>query len=378
MALVKNIVSNVIVVLGYEGGGQTYDPKLPNLSTLTIMDHLHGYWLKMADDDTLRLLGTFVDYNTTFIACQAGWNLVSYLPDKPDSVSHCFSSVMKDNLITALAYNGAGLTYSPALPSFSTLKVASPFLGYWLKLEQAADLLYPTPLIEYNQVINSWPALTKSISGMLPQSQSEVLLPTIEWMNLYGENLMYRGTLLAPGTVITARTEGGNICGAFTVHQAGMFGLMPVYRDDPSTDVREGPQASESFYLYFDGEKISVVLRWSSLGDAVRLAGTVTAIEDDNASLPLTSELSQNYPNPFNPQTTIAYQLHKSGFVNISVCNMLGQEVALLVCEIKPAGMHHVIWDGRDKIGTHLPSGIYYCRMTTPGFSQTQKMVILY
>lgn len=375
--LLREIRSKIIVALGYESGGQTYDPQLPHLSTLPIMDHLHGYWIKMRSADTLRLSGASVDYTTTAIPCEQGWNLVSYLPNKSDSVSHCFSSIMKDNLVAALAYNGGGITYSPTLPSFSSLQVARPFLGYWIKLKQAADLIYPQPLIEGNLNQELWQPTAVSESGLL-QKQNEVQIPTIEWMNVYGERLYYQGALLAPGTVVTARNGEGNICGSFTVREPGNMGFMPVYRDDPSTQEKEGPQAGEIFQVYIDDKKISGDFIWSGLGEMVKLTGVLTSVEQDRGSKPAACVLWQNYPNPFNPQTTISFQLDKPGMVKLSVRNLLGQDIAVLMDAFTSAGLHKTYWDGCDKNGVRVPSGLYLYTVTTGDFSHSRKMLLVY
>jgi hypothetical protein len=86
--------------------------------------------------------------------------------------------------------------------------------------------------------------------------------------------------------------------------------------------------------------------------------------------------LSQNYPNPFNPLTTIEYSVraynHTPQHVNLSIYNILGQEVATLVSEKQPAGRYSVEWDA---IG--FASGIYYYRLKTPEFQSVKKMILL-
>ena len=87
--------------------------------------------------------------------------------------------------------------------------------------------------------------------------------------------------------------------------------------------------------------------------------------------------LSQNYPNPFNSSTYIRYQMPEQNHVSIRIYNLLGQEVITLADEIKEAGYHALIWDGMDKRGNFVGSGIYYYRIKSGSFSQTKKMVLL-
>jgi len=87
--------------------------------------------------------------------------------------------------------------------------------------------------------------------------------------------------------------------------------------------------------------------------------------------------LSQNYPNPFNPQSTVQYALPENSKVLIKVYNVLGQKIATLVDEQKPAGYHSIRWDGRNEAGEKVSAGIYLCRMQAGEFVKTQKMTLL-
>jgi photosystem II stability/assembly factor-like uncharacterized protein len=82
--------------------------------------------------------------------------------------------------------------------------------------------------------------------------------------------------------------------------------------------------------------------------------------------------LEQNYPNPFNPITNISYQLKEEGLVQLKVYNMLGQEVAQLVNEIKSRGNHRLSFDAKD-----LPSGMYIYSLRVNEFIQNHKMTLL-
>jgi hypothetical protein len=90
------------------------------------------------------------------------------------------------------------------------------------------------------------------------------------------------------------------------------------------------------------------------------------------------NSLAQNYPNPFNPQTTIAFSVKERGRVRIDVFNVSGQLVKTLLDETRAAGSYtDVRWDGTDADNAAVASGVYFYRLTTGGFSQTRKMVLL-
>lgn len=88
-------------------------------------------------------------------------------------------------------------------------------------------------------------------------------------------------------------------------------------------------------------------------------------------------QLFQNYPNPFNPATTIRYRLPATGNVVVTIYNTLGQKVRTLVLERQQAGVHEVIWDGKDGTGRVVGSGVYFYRLQAGEFTKCRKMLML-
>ena len=89
--------------------------------------------------------------------------------------------------------------------------------------------------------------------------------------------------------------------------------------------------------------------------------------------------LAQNYPNPFNPETNLSYVIGHSSFVSIRVYDVLGNEVALLVNEVKQAGKYALKFDG-----SNLASGIYIYRIkavptdaVSGDFTASKKLILL-
>jgi subtilisin-like proprotein convertase family protein len=82
--------------------------------------------------------------------------------------------------------------------------------------------------------------------------------------------------------------------------------------------------------------------------------------------------LSQNYPNPFNPVTNISFELPQSGQVKMTVFDILGKEVAVLVNEVKEAGVYNVDFDG-----SRFSSGVYFYKLETGSFTDTKKMLLV-
>jgi hypothetical protein len=82
--------------------------------------------------------------------------------------------------------------------------------------------------------------------------------------------------------------------------------------------------------------------------------------------------LQQNYPNPFNPSTTIKFELPKASQVSLTVYDVLGREVSMLVNDIREAGVHEVRFDA-----SRFSSGVYLYRIQAGDFVTTRKMLLM-
>lgn len=127
--------------------------------------------------------------------------------------------------------------------------------------------------------------------------------------------------------------------------------------------------------LNMAGNSISCagVTEFSSWG----FSDTEVLVDDEVEELPAATALFQNYPNPFNPATQIRYFLHSGGQVNLSVYDVLGRTVAVLVNGKQDAGYRTVTWNGKDSSGGQAASGVYFYKLTAGDFVQTRKMVLL-
>jgi hypothetical protein len=99
---------------------------------------------------------------------------------------------------------------------------------------------------------------------------------------------------------------------------------------------------------------------------------------------PAAYTVSQNYPNPFNPTTTIQYTLPYPSNVNLTIYNILGQRIRVLVNESQYAGDMKVVWDGTNSAGVRVASGVYFYRLQATGIADpnqswnvTRKMIVM-
>ncbi len=119
---------------------------------------------------------------------------------------------------------------------------------------------------------------------------------------------------------------------------------------------------------YNEGESVPTAII------AFQFPYTDTGSEND---IPLVNMLYHNYPNPFNPTTTIAFSTKNPGVLTLNVYNLKGQLVRRLSNGQLPAGMHRLVWDGRDDNNRKVSSGIYLYRLETKDYRQTRKAMLM-
>ncbi len=95
------------------------------------------------------------------------------------------------------------------------------------------------------------------------------------------------------------------------------------------------------------------------------------------SQIPSEFALGQNYPNPFNPITRLDYLLPRRSDVSIRVYNMLGQEIITLLRQEQPYGKYSVSWNGLDKYGKQVASGVYFTELKSRNIRRVTKMLLL-
>ena len=150
-------------------------------------------------------------------------------------------------------------------------------------------------------------------------------------------------------------------------------------------------------FLPYLGVRDSIYLQWTAnASDGVNPTvtntnrhtvlikrGTIQSV-NDKIGIPVTFALDQNFPNPFNPTTTIQYALPKQSRVSLKIYSVLGQEVATLVDEVQSASYYRMIWNGKDRNGAQVATGIYFYRIQADPverdgapFVQVKKMLLV-
>jgi hypothetical protein len=183
--------------------------------------------------------------------------------------------------------------------------------------------------------------------------------------NLYYPGLM--GHLDPPGSFFDIKAIGDYVFLA-----GGHEGLRVI-------DVRNPCLMEETGFYTLEEQAYQVAVSGSY---AYVAASSIFAVLDHSAAtgvenqqfpeIPTTFALSHPYPNPFNPTTVLTYHLPNAGMVELQVYDILGRKVTEIVNSWHNAGTYRTIFDAT----TH-PSGVYFARLTTGDFQQTQKMLLL-
>jgi len=208
-----------------------------------------------------------------------------------------------------------------------------------------------------------------------------------------GEQLVYRLDAVQGDSWVSSDSLTTVVVTLDSIFEAEMFGEIRInkrYRFE-EYDKSTGRFLQESFevltkgvgFSYLQGgDGVAELGTWTLKGaviDGVQY-GDVSSVDDQVPfSNPRRFRLYQNYPNPFNSETRIDYNIVSDSpeRIIISISNIRGEEIATLSDRIHTSGFYSVSWDGKDKRGRHVSSGVYLCRLVANGFVDARKIMVL-
>ncbi|MCX6144903.1 MAG: carboxypeptidase regulatory-like domain-containing protein [Ignavibacteriales bacterium] len=186
------------------------------------------------------------------------------------------------------------------------------------------------------------------------------------------------GLVGVAGAIVYAANADGTIYGYDVTDESGSYaiagaapGSYTLFVDAPGFSSSSSMAASPTYAADAKGTAMG------ASGINFSLTNVVTSVEENLPLVPTGYVLEQNYPNPFNPTTQILFSLPNSERVTLTIYNLIGQKIAELVNEVMSAGSHVVTWNGRDSRGMQLPSGVYFYRLESPGFTAARRMLML-
>jgi serine protease AprX len=327
-----------------------------------------GYWVKYSTDDTVLMTGQRILKDT--IDVQQGWNMIGTISDvlPKNTIQQIPDSILASEIF-AYDYNW---DYADPL--------LKPHHGYFVKVTQDGKLILNAAAarniqknlrVEENRLeklnvlrIRDADGKTGTLFFGIDEAGNRLQ----QWFEL---------PPLPPQGVFDARFANNSLvwipANKFGKEQMNVLLKDVVYPIEVSIEMK---QHDGNVWLLRE-EKSRIIT--SELRNGMKfLLNNASALRLEYSSQSLTEEvpkvfaLENNYPNPFNPITEIRYQTPEVIFVTLKVFNVLGEEIATLVNEVKQAGKHTVEFDA-----TNYPSGVYYYRMSAGGFVQTKKLIVM-
>jgi hypothetical protein len=197
-----------------------------------------------------------------------------------------------------------------------------------------------------------------------------------------GDEILASYTVTNTGTIAGSFDLDVSIEPAWTITIIGGLTVGPL---DPGESKKidilvEAPEKVAAITAALVLSATSAEYAPANCGSSTTIDVQATGVGDDGGSgslLPSQFSLAQNYPNPFNPETQIAFNIAEAGRARLEIFNILGQSVDVLLDEYVPVGQVIRQWDGRDRNGAEVPSGIYFYRLRHNGASVTRQMVLL-
>ncbi len=345
------------VIYGFDDGAVVYDPLLPEYSTLDSVDYHHGYWIRSSCAAEIPICATRME-ETEAVHLNIGWNLVPYWPEEPIGIDDALLA-LGDAVETVIGFDGACLVWQQGLEAFNSISELTPGKAYWMKSSQEIDF-------QFDQSPESVP---------FTNIDSEVPATSIDWMMFYGADMKVDGRSIEDGAELVISTADGDVCLAAAISN-GSFKLTPLYGQsqfDCETDWL--PVEGDDLNLTLDGIRVYPGITWESGAIKPVPGSLVTDPGRSPGVTPNAYSLEQNRPNPFNPSTSIGFTLAEPGHVRLTVYNLLGQTVTVLVDEFLAAAEHSFVWNSSES--GNPPSGIYFYRIQSGEFSETKKMILL-
>jgi hypothetical protein len=355
-----------------DGGARTYDPALEQFSDLWTVDPQHGYWVKMASSDTLTVAGERL-YTDAPLPLEQGWNLTGYLPEQTLPVESALASVQGRYSIVS-GFDEGAKTHTPG-SQFNDLSAMANGFGYWIKMNEPG-------ILQYSQRTASGSAirLLSKNSESSGRTQSAVLT-TPYWSDYYGT--ITSGSDNVPvGERIQVFDPQGVECGTFVVRREGLYGFIHVYGDDPTTpNIDEGAEPGDELTFVVGGKIVartdSPEHQWRGDRVPISLSLDVAQTTQRDMVLPTTFDMYQNYPNPFNPSTIITFQVPEDVRVELTIHDLLGRRIAVLVNEQTKPGIYYLPWNGKDHAGATVAAGTYFYRIKAGSYVKTMKLTLM-
>lgn len=335
--------------------------------------------VEMSDEFMIQCAGIEYTYDGTK---PQGSRVVSVKINNQTLNPNAIYSVTANEMVIGIL-NYLQIPYS----DLNVLSGVTEFLAVTQYVMNQGNILVPK---ELGRILNVGDRLPKSSilgTGFMNVIISE--LPSLQMQNVkllfefhgWDRGLNYnpsgRVNLLIPGLDMLFRSitidwllvENNNayLRGSGKINFQGNYGFMLLANNNPDKLRVIIWDKSDNDRIVFDNMNLQSVTGMISFGNSLLFAKE----EFDENETVTEFVLKQNFPNPFNPSTKISWQSPVDGWQTLKVYDILGNEVATLTDEYKPAGNYEIEWDAGE-----LPSGVYFYQLLAGGFVQTKKLIL--
>ena len=302
-----------------------------------------GYWLRFDGYGSNSMIGD--DFEEITVTLSEDWNMISGVsePANVNSISDPYGLIIPNTIYSF----GEG---------YELADVIEPGLGYWIRSYGEGNIM---------------------ISSDARSGKSKFVnrLTDANSISFNGQTL-YFGVEIPQEEILSYSLPPKPPAGAFDVRYAGDWktvfngGAIEVMNNSHELQIDYKihqdawvlkNQLSGEEYLLTNSGSIEII------GDAERFS-----LMKQTEGLPDKYTLTQNYPNPFNPVTEISYSVPFSSPISLKVYDLLGAEVSTVVDKIQDAGFYTAQFDG-----SHLPSGVYFYKLSSNDQTLTKKLILM-
>lgn len=323
---------NVQYVTGFDAGATLYDPAGPAfLNTLQAFEPGFGYWIKVAEDDTLRIEGDPIAPG--FLpALDAGWNLVGFTAPDPVAPGNFFADLIAtDDLLYVTGFDAGLQVFDPnGLPFLNTLVALRNGYGYWVKTQDG-------------------------FSGI---EVSDELGRNCTYQFLSG----YCDPTMATGGTIEVLDGQGRIVGTLDILEGGLLRPAAIYGDDPATLEQEGVQNGEILHFRWKGEILS---------QSVSFEGGM-ALSRLDLVMPEVQSVMTIFPNPVDVSSSCSVQISHAGMLSLEWFDASGRLVHRMLVGEQSEGL----WNGALNLPEMEP-GIYEVSAVLDGLSIARTSILM-
>ena len=330
---------NLEYVTGFDGGVQFYDPTgLSFLNTLSVLTPGMGYWVKVAADDVLDVNGARLDEGF-MPALAEGWNLIGYAPEAPQAPGTFFAELeAAGDLLYVTGFDQGTQLYNPnGLPFLNTLSEMRNGYGYWVKSAAATEAGVFSPLAD---------------DALLAEQPT----PLYDVVNGVSELKSYAGEF------VDVVNGWGVTVARLPIIEGGHLMTTALFGDDPSTATVEGLVAGETLHFAFRGAMANETLVFG--GDMAHKTLSLT-FDEVEAAMGV-------FPNPASDVATFRFQVDMDAQVEVTLVDLAGRQVAVLLDANKGAGAH-----AETLALPALEAGAYTVQLRVAGeVAGTQRLVV--